>query len=119
VGIWWLLLLQPSPWRTGLIAIVAAIPVIPLIIVAIAAAGGTVATTGHLMRWLPETDPRRALSATIAIAMLCMIIDVTMITMIMVSGAPARPLLIIAVATSLIRIVCRIAVLQHARLMRI
>jgi hypothetical protein len=119
VGIWWLLLLQPSPWRTGLIAIVAAIPVIPLIIVAIAAGVGTLATTGHLMRWLPETDPRRALSATIAIAMLCMIIDVTMITMIMVSGAPARPLLIIAVAASLIRIVCSIAVLQHARLMRI
>jgi hypothetical protein len=32
------------------------------------------------MRWLPETDLPRALSATIAIAMLCMIIDVTMIT---------------------------------------
>jgi hypothetical protein len=39
VGIWWLLLLHPSPWRTGLIAFVAAIPVIPLIIAAIATAG--------------------------------------------------------------------------------
>ena len=26
VGIWWLLLLHPSPWRTGLIAFLAAIP---------------------------------------------------------------------------------------------
>ena len=89
MGIWWLLLLHPSPWRTGLIAFLAAIPVIPLIIAAIATAGGTLATTGRLMRWLPETGPRRALAATIAIAMLCMIIDLTMITMIMVSGAPS------------------------------
>ena len=80
MGIWWLLLLHPNPWRTGLIAFLAAIPVIPLIIAAIATAGGTLATTGRLMRWLPETGPRRALAATIAIAMLCMIIDLTMIT---------------------------------------
>jgi hypothetical protein len=33
VGIWWLLLLHPSPWRTGLIALVAAIPVIPVFVV--------------------------------------------------------------------------------------
>jgi hypothetical protein len=119
VGIWWLLLLHPSPWRTGLIALLAAIPVIPLIIAAIATAGGTLATTGRLMRWLPETGPRRALAATIAIAMLCMIIDLTMITMIMVSGAPARPLVIIALAASLTRIVCSITTVRHASLMRI
>ena len=119
VGIWWLLLLHPSPWRTGLIALVAAIPVIPLIIAAIATAGGTLATTGRLMRWLPETGPRRALAATIAIAMLCMIIDLTMITMVMVSGAPPRPLMIIAFAASLIRVVCSIATVRHASLMRV
>ena len=119
VGIWWLLLLHPSPWRTGLIALVAAIPVIPLIIAAIATAGGTLATTGRLMRWLPETGPRRALAATIAIAMLCMIIDLTMITMIMVSAAPTRPLMIIAFAASLIRIVCSITTVRHASLMRV
>ena len=119
VGIWWLLLLHPSPWRTGLIALVAAIPVIPLIIAAIATAGGTLATTGRLMRWLPETSPRRALAATIAIAMLCMIIDFTMITVIMVSATPTRPLMIIAFAASLIRIVCSITTVRHARLMRV
>ena len=32
VGIWWLLLLRPDPWRAGLIALLAAIPVLPLII---------------------------------------------------------------------------------------
>jgi hypothetical protein len=119
VGIWWLLLLHPSPWRTGLIAFMAAIPVIPLIIATIATAGGTLATTGRLMRWLPETGPRRALAATIAIAMLCMIIDLAMITMIMVSGAPTRPLMIIACAASLTRIVCSITTVRHASLMRI
>ena len=52
VGIWWLLLLQPSPWRTGLIALLAAIPVLPLLVIAIATAGGTLATTGRLFRGL-------------------------------------------------------------------
>jgi hypothetical protein len=119
VGIWWLLLLHPSPWRTGLIAFVAAIPVIPLIIAAIATAGGTLATTGRLMRWLPETGPRGALAATIAIAMLCMIIDLTMITMIMVSGGPTKSLMIMAFAASLTRIVCSITTVRHANLMRV
>ena len=117
VGIWWLLLVHPSPWRTGLIAFVTAIPVIPLIIVAIATAGGTLATTGRLMRWLPETGPRRALAATIAIAMVCLIIDLTMITIIMVSGAPTEPLMIIAFAASLTRIVCSITTVRHANVM--
>ena len=117
VGIWWLLLVHPSPWRTGLIAFVTAIPVIPLIIVAIATAGGTLATTGRLMRWLPETGPRRALAATIAIAMLCLIIDLTMITIVMVSGAPTEPLMIIAFAASLTRIVCSITTVRHANVM--
>jgi hypothetical protein len=99
--------------------ILAAIPVIPLIIVAIATAGGTLATTGRLIRWLPETGPRRALAATLAIAMLCMIIDVTMITLIMASGAPSRPLMIIAFAASLTRIVCSITTVRHANLMRV
>ena len=94
-----------------------AIPVIPLIIVAIATAGGTLATTGRLMRWLPETGPRRALAATIAIAMLCMIIDLTMITIVMVSGAPTEPLMIIAFAASLTRIVCSITTVRHANVM--
>jgi hypothetical protein len=119
VGIWWLLLLHPSPWRTGLIALVAAIPVIPLIIAAIATAGGTLATTGRLIRWLPETGPRRALAATIAIAMLCMIIDLTMITVIIVSATPTRPLMIIACAASLVRIVCSTTTVRHAIRMRV
>jgi MFS family permease len=118
VGIWWLLLLQPSPWRTGLIALLAAIPVLPLLIIAIATAGGTLATTGRLMRWLPETGPHRALAASTAIAILCIIADLTMITIVMVSGAPIGPLAVIASAASLTRIACSIATVRHANRMR-
>jgi hypothetical protein len=46
VGIWWLLLLHPYLWRTGLIALLVAIPVIPLIAIAIATAATALATTG-------------------------------------------------------------------------
>jgi len=118
VGIWWLLLLQPSPWRTGLIALLAAIPVLPLLVIAIATAGGTLATTGRLMRWLPETGPRRALAATITIAAICIIGDLTVITMFMVSDAPTRPLAVIAIAASLTRIACSITTVRHATRMR-
>jgi HAAS len=118
VGIWWLLLLQPQPWRTGLIALLAAIHVLPLIAVAIATAAGTFATTGRLMRWLPESGPHRALVATTAIATLCVLGDVTMITLFAVSAAPVRPLAVIAVAASLTRIACSFTVIRTATQMR-
>jgi hypothetical protein len=118
VGIWWLLLLHPSPWRSGLIALLAAIPVIPLIAIAIAAAAGTVATTGHLMRWLPEASPRRALAATAGIAALCIIGDVTMITVLLLSGTPTRPLAVTALAASLTRIAYSITTVRHTLRMR-
>jgi len=118
VGIWWLLLLHPNPWRTGLIALVAAIPAIPLIAIAIVTAGGTFATTGRLMRWLPETGPHRALAATITIAAICIIGDLTVITMLLASGTPTRPLGLVAIAASLTRLACSITVVRHATRMR-
>jgi roadblock/LC7 domain-containing protein len=118
VGIWWLLLLQPHAWRTGLIALLAAIPVLPLIALAIATAAGTFATTGRLIRWLPEASPHRALAATTAIAALCLIGDVTVITMFAVSATPARPLAVIAIAASLTRIAFSIIVIREATQMR-
>jgi hypothetical protein len=116
VGIWWLLLLHPSPWRTGLIAFVAAIPVIPLIVIAISTAGATLATTGRLMRWLPETSPHRALTATIAA--LCLIGDLIMITIYLLSGMPVRTLAAVAIAASLTRIAASITTMRHATQMR-
>jgi hypothetical protein len=118
VGIWWLLLLHPSPWRAGLIAFVAAIPVIPLIVIAITTAGATLATTGRLMRWLPETSPHRALTATTAIAALCLIGDLIMITIYLLSGMPVRTLAAVAIAASLTRIAASITTMRHATQMR-
>jgi hypothetical protein len=118
VGIWWLLLLQPHPWRAGLVALLTAIPVLPLIAVAIATAAGTFATTGRLIRWLPEASPYRALTATIAIAALALAGDLTVITFYLRSGAAVRPLAIAAIGASLIRIACSVVILRHATLMR-
>jgi hypothetical protein len=121
VGIWWLLLLRPQPWRVGLVALLAAIPVLPLIALAVVTGAGTLATTGRLMPWLPETTPHRALAATKAIACLALIGDITLITMLAASGGPARPVATIAFAGSLIRItasvlvLARVTRLSHAR----
>ena len=98
--------------------LLAAIPALPLIALAVATAAGTFATTGRLMRWLPETGPHRALVATAAIATLCVIGDITVITMFAMSAAPARPLAVIAVAASLTRVACSIIVIRTATQMR-
>jgi HAAS len=118
VGIWWLLLRQPDPWRAGLIALLAAIPVLPLVVIAIATAAGTLASTGRLMRWLPEAAPGRALAATAVIAGLCIGGDLTMIGLFVASETPVRPLAIIAVAASIVRIACGITVIRRSGRMR-
>jgi hypothetical protein len=118
VGIWWLLLLQPHPWRTGIIALLAAIPAIPLIIIAAATAAGTLATTGRLIRWIPEASPRRALTATITIAALALAGDLTVIAVYARSDIPAQPLAILAIAASLTRIACGLLTIRHAAAMR-
>ena len=114
VGIWWLLVLQPHPWRTGLVALLIAIPVLPLVVVAVAAAATTLATTGRLMRWLPEASPRRALTATTAIAGLVLAADTTLIAIYAGSDNPWQPLAVIAVAASLTRIACSVTTLCRA-----
>lgn len=117
IGVWWLLLLQPHPWRAGLVALLAAIPVLPLIAIAIATAVGTFATTGRLIRWLPEASPQRALTATVAIATLTLIGDVTVIGLYLSSTA-VRPLAILAISASLIRIAGSLVTIHHATPMR-
>ncbi len=115
VGIWWLLLLQPPPWRTGPAALLAAIPVLPLIGVAVATAMGAFATTGRLMRWLPEATPLRALSATLAVVTLAVAGDATLIAIYASSAPPARPVGYLAVTASLIRIACSGVTVRHLR----
>ena len=118
VGIWWLLLLQPHPWRTGIIALLAAIPAIPLIAIAIATAAGTLATTGRLIRWLPEASPQRALTATITIAALALAGDLAVIPAYSWSDIPWQPLGVLAVAASLTRIACSVVTIRHVTAMR-
>jgi MFS family permease len=118
VGIWWLLLLQPHPWRTGVLALLAAIPVLPLIGVAILTAGGTIATTGRLMHWFPEASPQRALIGTTIVAALALAGDLTVITLYLLSDTPLTPLAIPAIAASLIRIVCSLIAVRHITEMR-
>jgi hypothetical protein len=52
---------MPRPWRTGLVALILAMPVISLI--PIASAVTALATTGRLMRWLAESRDRICLRA--------------------------------------------------------
>lgn len=118
VGIWWLLLLQPHPWRVGVLGLLAAIPILPLIAVAIAAAAGTFATTGRLIRWLPEASPERAASVAIAIAALAVVGDLAVITLYLQSDASLRPLAFLAIGSSLVRIGCSVIALFHASRMR-
>ncbi|MBC9001726.1 permease prefix domain 1-containing protein [Micromonospora aurantiaca (nom. illeg.)] len=113
VGVWWLLLLQPHPWRTGLVALLAAIPVIPLIIIAIATAAGTFATTGRLMRWLPEASPQQAVAAAITIAALALVGDVAVIAIYLWSDFRAYPLGLFAIAASLTRIAASLVAIRH------
>lgn len=118
VGIWWLLLLRPHPWRAGLLALLAAIPVLPLIGVAIAVAATTLATSGRLMRWLPETGPARAVGAVIGLAGLVLAADTTVIALYIRSGVPAKPLAAVAIAASVTRIGCSLLTLRHATTIR-
>lgn len=118
VGVWWLLLLHPYPWRAGPVALLAAIPAVPLVGAALATAAGTVATTGRLMRWLPETGPREALTAAAAVAVLAIAGDVVVIGTWLRSGPGVRPLAVVAVAASLIRICCGLTAIAHTAALR-
>ena len=116
VGIWWLLLLQPRPWRTSFVELASAVPVLPLVIIVIATATVTFATTGRLMRWLPEAGPRRALAATAGVAALCITADFAMILFVGVFGPPIGPLTVTATTASLLRVACGVVVIRRLSL---
>ena len=118
VGIWWLLLLHPAPWRHSLIALVAAIPVIPLVAAGLAAATTTFAVTGRLIRWLPEASGRRAVGAVLAVAGLVITGDATIVTVYLASDVPVSPLGVLAIAASLIRIGVSLVTVRRAATVR-
>lgn len=110
VGIWWFLLLVPGPWSPQLVMLIASIPVLPLIAAAIGTAIVTIATTGSLIRWLPEAAPKRALVAAKVVAAAAILGDLTMLSILgfrtVMGTAESLPfaLATIAIATSAIRL---------------
>lgn len=109
VGIWWLLLLTSPTWPRHPQTLWAAIPALPLVAVAVAAAVVILATTGSLIRWLPESTPERALLAATAIALGCMTGDLTVLAtlafrVIATLWQPPVALAAVAIAASLVRI---------------
>ena len=96
-----------------------AIPALPLIALAIATAAGTFATTGRLMRWLPETSASRALTAAKAIATLCLTADLAVLVVLAAHLAAgwrqSIPLMAVAVAASGLRIAAAIAAIRSMR----
>ena len=121
VGIWWLLLLVPRPWEPTLGVVFAAIPVLPLIAAAVATAIVAIATTGSLIRWLPETAPRRAIAASMVVAVASMIGDVTVLTILVVRalddalGEPPALLWFVAVSGSVCRLAYSVWTLRRCR----
>jgi hypothetical protein len=107
VGTWWLLLSHPFG--------IAAIPVMPLIAAAVITALLAAAGTGRFMRWLPETRPRQALAAVIAVAALALLADAIMITAYLRSGVAVRLLAVVAIVASLIRGAGSLAAIEHAK----
>lgn len=122
VGIWWLLLLHPSPWRGGVIALLVAIPALPLTALAITTAAGTFATTGRLIRWLPETTGARAVAAATTVAALCLAGDFTVLGVLVGHLATAwhgpAVLIAAAVTASVVRIAAATAVIRSTRALR-
>jgi hypothetical protein len=119
VGICWLLLLNPAPWRSGILATLVAIPALPLVALAVATAIGTFATTGRLMRWLPESPASRTLTAATGIAALCLATDLTVLGVLAVHLATgwrhSVPLIALAATASILRIAVTIAAIQSLR----
>ncbi len=118
VGVWWLLLLAPRPWRPDPVALWAAIPALPLIAAAVVVAVAVLVTTGRLTRWLPETAPRRALTATTAVGLACLAGDLTVLGTLVaraVTAPDSLPLALAgaAAAASLIRLSCAGRAVSH------
>jgi hypothetical protein len=111
VGIWWFVLLTPSPWAPRLGMVLAAIPVLPLIAAAVGIGIVVIATTGSLIRWLPEAAPKRALAAAIVVALVSILGDLSVLTILAVrvatgtAGSFPLALVMVAVLASAIRLV--------------
>ncbi|MET0520914.1 MAG: hypothetical protein ABW156_02920 [Jiangellaceae bacterium] len=114
IGACWLLALRLSPWQDGAVMLLATVPVLPLVSAAVVLAVRTIATTGSLIRWLPETGSRSALTATAVVATLAIVADAAAISRFAWTHPRASTAATIAVTVSLARalacavILCRV-----------
>jgi hypothetical protein len=118
IGILWLLLRQPHPRWAPPVALLAALPVLPLVALAVAVAVGALATTGRLTRWLPDAGPSRALAVTLAVAGLALAVDTVLIALQLRSDRPVGSLAALAIAASLARAAGSVGVLRRTLRLR-
>ncbi|MGB8385351.1 MAG: permease prefix domain 1-containing protein [Dermatophilaceae bacterium] len=120
IGMCWLLLLAPHSWPPQPGSMWAAVPALPIIAVCVATTVITLATTGSLIRWLPESGPQQALLATTGVGIGCVLADLTVLTTLAVrtSGTDWQPPLALAAAASaasLVRIACACRAMRRCR----
>jgi len=87
VGIWWFLLLAPDQWQSRPGLLIAAIPALPIVAAAVATAVLVLATTGTLIRWVPESTPVRAVTLAALVGLSCIVGDVTVLTVLLIRFA--------------------------------
>lgn len=115
VGLWWFLLLAPTGWASRPGELISAIPILPFIAAGVLTAVLALATTGPLIRWLPEASSQRAVLAAVVVGLVCVAGDLVVLTGLAVrlgTGAGSSlptVLVIIAAAASLIRLPFAIA----------
>jgi hypothetical protein len=110
VGVWWFLLLAPATWqgRPGLL--IAAIPALPFVAAAVVAIALGLATTGSLIRWVPEATPFRATILTATVGLACVVGDLTVLALLVGRSATGATdtlslgLAVAAVTASLVRL---------------
>lgn len=110
VGIWWFLLLaaQPGPLQPAII--IKAIPALPVVAAVVVVAAGVLATTGSLIRWLPESSPRQATLTAGLISLGILAVDTSMLAILATciltgtAGSLSPTLAIIAATASVLRI---------------
>jgi hypothetical protein len=114
VGLCWLLALRPD--RVDPAVLLAAVPVLPAVALAVVTAVSALATTGRLTRWLPEAGPARVLAVTIALAGVVLLMDTTLIAL--HARLPLQPWVALAVVASLARAGASVVVLRRALVVR-
>ena len=107
VGVCWLFLLVHR-WPVDPRELWTAIPILPIIGLAVATGAIILISTGSLGRYLPEPTPARALSAAASIGAVCLAADVIVLMILAAQIAHGQhltaPLAVLAAGLSLIRL---------------